>query len=157
MIDGENVFHAETVIYTEKQNRNHNAFVFVRARNCKFVYLFRFNWLFSVEVRNCLFEHDVIDAKALAEENGRLTMTNNGTGNCVVYLLNPLREEIIYLDDFWTDSVFHPIEIYNNNESVLNFTKFNKPDKFVLQDNFYRIVVPVGASFTVVGHYNGVN
>ena len=70
----------------------------------------------------------------------------------MVTLLNPFREERIYLYDFWTDCDVHPIEIYNETRSVLKFTKFNKPEKFFLRSNFYRIIVPVGTSFTAIGH-----
>ena len=96
----------------------------------------------------------MIDAKLLAEKNGTLTMVNNGTGTapCIVALLNPFREKRIYLDDLWTDSGVLPIEFYDQEGLALSFTKFDKIGKFFLQDVFYKIVVPVGASFTAVGH-----
>ena len=92
--------------------------------------------------------------KSLAEENGTLTMVNNGTGPCVVYLLNPFKEQKGYLDDFWTDSATNPIELHDQNGVVLKFTKFDNIGQFYLQDNFYKIVVPPNSSFTVVGHDN---
>ncbi|KAE9551083.1 hypothetical protein FO519_005698, partial [Halicephalobus sp. NKZ332] len=76
-----------------------------------------------VETTNCMFEHDVIDAKLLSEANGTLTMANNGTGPCIVTLLNPFREKRIYLDDFWTDAVSDPIEVHDDKELLFNFTK----------------------------------
>ena len=108
-------------------------------------------------VTNCLFEHDVIDAKLLAEENGTLTMTNNGTGDCIVTLLNPFKEQRIYLDDFWTTAVSTPVRFYDQTGLALSFTKFDDVGEFFLQDNFYRIFVPVGASFTVVGYDSELN
>lgn len=96
----------------------------------------------------------MIDAKLLSEKNGKLTMANNGTGTepCIVALLNPFREEIIYLDELWTDSGVLPIEFYDQGGLALSFTKFDRIEKFFLQDIFYTILVPVGASFTAVGH-----
>ena len=79
-------------------------------------------------------------------------MVNNGTGNCVITLLNPFREEKIYLDNFWTDSAINPIEFHDQTGLLFKFTKFDKPEKFVLESNFYRIFVPIRASFTVIGH-----
>ena len=98
----------------------------------------------------------MIDAKLLSEVDGVLTMVNNGTRSCVVTLLNPFRNRQFYLDDFWTDTVVHPIEVYDGNELILNFTKFSSVDQFFLKNNFYKIIVPVGASFTVTGHENKV-
>ena len=110
-----------------------------------------------METKNCLFEHNVIDAKLLAEGNGTLTMVNNGTGDCVLVLLNPFKDKRIYLDELWTESVINPIEFYDETGLVFRFTKFNKPDKFILQSNFYRIIIPVRVSFTAVGRYNHLN
>ncbi|KAE9547336.1 hypothetical protein FO519_009453 [Halicephalobus sp. NKZ332] len=107
---------------------------------------------YGIETRNCLFEHNVIDAKLLAEADGTLTMANNGTGPCIVTLLNPFREKRIYLDDFWTDAVSDPIEVHDDKELLFNFTKFDKIGKFYLEKNFYRFILPVGTSFTVTGH-----
>ncbi|KAE9547335.1 hypothetical protein FO519_009452 [Halicephalobus sp. NKZ332] len=128
----------QCLIYTEKQDKNHSAFVFARKSD--------------VKTRNCLFEHDVIDAKLLAEADGTLTMANNGTEPCIVTLLNPFREKRIYLDEFWTDAVSDPIEVHDDKELLFNFTKFNKIGKYYLEGHFYRFVLPIGTSFTVTGH-----
>ncbi|KAE9547487.1 hypothetical protein FO519_009299, partial [Halicephalobus sp. NKZ332] len=130
--------HAENLIYTEKQDKNHNMFMFIR--------------IHDFETKNCLFEHNVIDAKLLAEADGTLTMANNGTEPCIVTLLNPFREKRIYLDEFWTDSVSTPVEFHDDKELLFNFTKFDKIEKFYLEKNFYRFILPVRTSFTVTGH-----
>ncbi|KAE9547489.1 hypothetical protein FO519_009301 [Halicephalobus sp. NKZ332] len=132
------LYFDQYLIYTEKQDKNYNAFIFVRNND--------------VETKNCLFEHNVIDAKLLAEADGTLTMANNGTGPCIVTLLNPFREKRIYLDDFWTDAVSDPIEVHDDKELLFNFTKFDKIGKYYLEGHFYRFILPVGTSFTVMGH-----
>ena len=111
-----------------------------------------------METKNCLFEHNVIDAKLLAEGNGTLTMVNNGTaGDCIVILLNVFGNGWIYLDEFWTESVINPIEFHDETGLVFRFTKFNKLDKFILESNFYKIILPIRTSFTAVGRYNHLN
>ncbi|KAE9547488.1 hypothetical protein FO519_009300 [Halicephalobus sp. NKZ332] len=126
------------LVYSEKKDMNYSVFMFVKFHNLR--------------VSNCLFEHDVIDVKLLSEANGTLTMANNGTGPCIVTLLNPFREKRVYLDDFWTDAVSDPIEVHDDKELLFNFTKFDKVEKFYLEKNFYRFILPVGTSFTVTGH-----
>ena len=99
----------------------------------------------------------MIDAKALAEENGTLTMVNNGTGDCMVALLNAFPGEQIYLDQFWTDSAYDPIEMHDEENMVLNFTKFYNPGQFYLKERFYKIILPPETSFTAIGHENKLN
>ncbi|KAE9547181.1 hypothetical protein FO519_009607 [Halicephalobus sp. NKZ332] len=127
-------------IYTERKEDHYNAFLFARIHN--------------LETRNCLFEHSVIDVKLLAAEDGKLTMVNNGTGPCAVILLNTFREKRIYLDEFWTDAVSSPIEVHNETALLFTFTKFDKVERYFLENNFYRIILPVGTSFTAIGHDN---
>ncbi|KAE9547201.1 hypothetical protein FO519_009587 [Halicephalobus sp. NKZ332] len=129
----------DNLIYAEEQDKNNKVLMFARIR--------------YLETKSCLFEHNVIDTKLLSKVNGTLTMTNNGTGEpCPVYILNPFRNGRIYLDSIWTNSAMYPIEIYNETDLVLTFTKFDKINRFSLETTFYRIIVPVGASFTAVAY-----
>ena len=105
--------------------------------------------LFSEFLKNCLFDHDVIDITQVPD-GGRLTMVNNGTGYCNMTLINI--EKRVLLKDFWTDSADAEIIFVVDNQIVFGFTKVNMRnlESKRLNIGIQHFSVPPRKSFTVI-------
>ena len=104
-----------------------------------------------------MFEHNVIDATNISLSTGKLTMANNGTGNCNVVILNTERDKIL-LHEFWTNSPDDPVKLFFNDTLVFEFTKYYNTNyrssgnnsNYLLNVGIYHFSLPPGKSFTVV-------
>ena len=82
--------------------------------------------------------------------NGKLMMTNNGTGHCNITVLNA-EENKITLKKFWTNSVEDPVQLFINDKPFLNFTNnIVQNYSLGLEVGIHYFLLPARKSFTVI-------
>uniref|UniRef100_A0AC34Q7X0 Uncharacterized protein n=1 Tax=Panagrolaimus sp. JU765 TaxID=591449 RepID=A0AC34Q7X0_9BILA len=112
----------------------------------------------ELDVKNCMFQHNVIDFQAFYSHMSRFfheiplpfTMVNNGTGLCKTTILNIPSNQTQGFHSFWTTSVVNVVILDAKKNIILEFNKHNASvvPSLKLDDIFYEILLPSHSSVT---------